>query len=102
LKVRGEGSCSVPIKKLFSGVFFDEVQAVDYVFVIFRSEVSSEREVSPQSSQELCWWRPGFDGGFEADLDELGFVPKLVDYLSTMSTKRVKNAECSFFMREEV
>jgi hypothetical protein len=64
--------------------------------------VSSEREVSPQSSQELCWWRPGFDGGFEADLDEFRFVPKLVDYLLMMSTKRVKDAECGFFVKEEV
>jgi hypothetical protein len=53
--------------------------------------VSSEREVSPQSSQELCWWRPGFDGGFEADLNEFGFVPKFVDYLSAMGAKRVKD-----------
>jgi hypothetical protein len=87
---------------LFPGVFFNKMQRVDYIFVIFRSEVSSEREVYPQSSQELCWWRPGFDGGFEADLNEFGFVPKFVDYLSTVSTKRIKNAECGFFVGKEV
>jgi hypothetical protein len=50
LKVRGEGFCGVPIEKLFSGIFFNKVQAIDYIFIIFWFKVSSKGEVSPQSS----------------------------------------------------
>ena len=77
------------------------MQVVDYVVIIFWAKVSSEREVPPQASQELCRWRPGFNSGFEADLDELRFVPKVIEYLAAMDTKCVEDAKGGFLVGKE-
>jgi hypothetical protein len=39
--------------------------------------------------------------GFEVDLNEFGFVPKPIDYLSAMGTEHVKNAKSGFFVKDE-
>jgi hypothetical protein len=86
---------------LFSGLLFEEMQVINYVVVIFWGKVSSKRDVPPQASQELCRWRPGFNRGLKADLDEFGFVPKIVEYLAAVDTKCVEDAKGGFFVGKE-
>jgi hypothetical protein len=52
--------------------------------------VSSERKVSPQSSQEVGGVGPTFDGGSSLEVLKFAFVPKVVKDFLAMDVKGVE------------
>jgi hypothetical protein len=52
--------------------------------------VSSERKVSPQSSQEVGGAGPAFDGGSSLKVLKFAFVPKVVEDFLAMDVKSVE------------